>query len=219
MKKKWLIVMGTIVLTALATVAFAVSPIKLFVNDQEIKAEVPPQLINGRTMVPIRWVAEALGANVQWEAKSQQVKVSSKKDVWSDQINASDRQIREAVSVMNRYFAYLIGYSPENIDDLATPNALNTDSSSKILQPFMLTGEHTVPRLDIIDVCKLDQKVEVAVRRYEIEVSSSPKGGNYFDEIYTIIWKSSSDAQGQQRDIPLIDGVKLLQSGTTDKIW
>ncbi|MQL52519.1 hypothetical protein GFC01_09645 [Desulfofundulus thermobenzoicus] len=66
-RKKWLIVFGAAILTAaLATLSFAASPIKLIVNGQEIKPDVPPQIINDRTMVPVRWVAEALGADVQW---------------------------------------------------------------------------------------------------------------------------------------------------------
>ena len=72
MRKKWLVVTGAVVLTlALAAGAFAANPIKLIVNGQEIKPDVPPQIINGRTMVPIRWVAEALGADVQWEQSSE----------------------------------------------------------------------------------------------------------------------------------------------------
>lgn len=69
MKKKYSIVTGAIFLTvALATVGFAASPINLvidlIVNDQEIKADVPPQIINGRTTVPIRWLTKALDRDV-----------------------------------------------------------------------------------------------------------------------------------------------------------
>lgn len=68
MKKKWLIVFGAVFLVAaLATAGFAANSIKLIVNGQEIKPDVPPQIINGRTMVPLRWVAEALGSDVQWD--------------------------------------------------------------------------------------------------------------------------------------------------------
>jgi len=69
--KKWLIAIGTILLTvALVSMAFAANPIRLYVNGQEINPDVPPQIINGRTMVPVRWVAEALGADVHWDART-----------------------------------------------------------------------------------------------------------------------------------------------------
>jgi len=77
LKKKWLILTGVVILAvALTTVAFAANPIKLIVNGQEIKPDVPPQIINGRTMVPVRWVAEALGADVWWEKKTQSVLIN-----------------------------------------------------------------------------------------------------------------------------------------------
>ena len=76
MRKKWLIFFGAVFLViALTTVGFAASPIKLIVNGQEIKPDVPPQLINGRTIVPVRCVAEALGADVQWDEQQRIVRV------------------------------------------------------------------------------------------------------------------------------------------------
>lgn len=78
MKKKWLILTGVVILAvALTTVAFAANPIKLIVNGQEIKPDVSPQIINGRTMVPVRWVAEALGADVQWDEHANAVRINS----------------------------------------------------------------------------------------------------------------------------------------------
>lgn len=39
------------------------------VNGQGREMDVPAQIINGRTMVPLRFIAEALGAEVDWEPK------------------------------------------------------------------------------------------------------------------------------------------------------
>jgi len=76
LKKKWAIVLGVAFLVvALTTIAFAGNPIKLIVNGKEIKPDVLPQLINGRTMVPVRWVAEALGANVWWDESKRIVRI------------------------------------------------------------------------------------------------------------------------------------------------
>lgn len=77
MKKKWLVFTGAIILVAaLTTAAFATSPIKLIINGQEIKPDVSPQIINGRTMVPIRWVAEAFDADVQWDEQNSTVNIN-----------------------------------------------------------------------------------------------------------------------------------------------
>lgn len=77
MKKKWLVIIGVAILVSImATAAFADNSVKLFVNGQEIKTDVPPQIINGRTMVPVRWIAEALGADIQWDGKNNAVKIN-----------------------------------------------------------------------------------------------------------------------------------------------
>ncbi len=57
--------------------AIADSPIKLIVNGQLIQCDVPPQIINGRVMVPARFVAEPLGASVVWDEGGRTVIISS----------------------------------------------------------------------------------------------------------------------------------------------
>lgn len=105
MKKKWIIIVGAVLLVGIfTTIAFADNPIKLFVNGQEIKPDVPPQLINGRTMVPIRWVAEALGADVQWDAKNQQVKVSQPPDIWNETLTITADEWIKIRSLLSQFY-------------------------------------------------------------------------------------------------------------------
>ncbi|HOQ09731.1 MAG TPA: copper amine oxidase N-terminal domain-containing protein, partial [Syntrophomonadaceae bacterium] len=79
MKKRWLILIAVVVLICgLAAATWADQPIKLVVNGQEIKSDVPPQIIGDRTMVPVRWIAEALGAEVEWDAASRTVIITTK---------------------------------------------------------------------------------------------------------------------------------------------
>lgn len=59
-----------------ATAACAGNPVKLFVNGQEVTCDVTPQIIGGRTMVPVRWVAEALGAEVNWDEQNNAVNIN-----------------------------------------------------------------------------------------------------------------------------------------------
>jgi hypothetical protein len=47
------------------------------VNGTEVKMDTPPQIVNGGTMVPLRFVSEALGANVSWKADQQLVAIST----------------------------------------------------------------------------------------------------------------------------------------------
>ena len=41
---------------------------KVFVKGEASYLDVAPKLVNGRTLVPLRFVAENLGATVEWVA-------------------------------------------------------------------------------------------------------------------------------------------------------
>lgn len=43
------------------------SGIKVFYEGEKIAFDVPPQIINGRTMVPLRAIFETMGADIEWD--------------------------------------------------------------------------------------------------------------------------------------------------------
>jgi len=45
------------------------------VNNEIIKLDAPPQIISGRTIVPLRFIAEAFGAQVNWDGRLRQIKI------------------------------------------------------------------------------------------------------------------------------------------------
>jgi len=51
-------------------VSAASSEIKVKLNGKTLDFDVPPQIINGRTMVPMRKIFESLGLNVSWSSTS-----------------------------------------------------------------------------------------------------------------------------------------------------
>lgn len=46
------------------------------VNDEWVELDVPPRIVDGRTLIPLRAVAEAFGAQVEWNEGTQSVMVS-----------------------------------------------------------------------------------------------------------------------------------------------
>ncbi|MBT9152683.1 MAG: Oligopeptide-binding protein AppA [Firmicutes bacterium] len=48
-----------------------------WVNGPAVTLDVAPQVINGRTMVPLRFIAESMGANVEWVAATNTVSVAA----------------------------------------------------------------------------------------------------------------------------------------------
>ena len=62
MKKK--LISAFFLLTMLVTSAFAVD---LYVDGSQLTPDVPPTIVSGRTLVPLRSIFEALNADVQWD--------------------------------------------------------------------------------------------------------------------------------------------------------
>ena len=102
-KSKYLLIgLVTGLIMATATFALAANPIKLVVNGQEIQCDVPPQNINGRVLVPARFVAESLGASVTWDAANNAVVITSgkplaveEKSVSSPTVEAGEQEVKE----------------------------------------------------------------------------------------------------------------------------
>jgi len=71
--------------------------IKILVNDKEIKADQAPYINNGRTMVPLRFISEALGQKVDWDAKQKKVTIGENLAILtinSDEIVGKDKTIK-----------------------------------------------------------------------------------------------------------------------------
>ena len=62
----------------LAVSAFANSTVKLFINGKELEPDVPPSIVNGRVIAPVRTIAEALGATVEWDEETYSVIIDSR---------------------------------------------------------------------------------------------------------------------------------------------
>lgn len=102
-KSKYLLIgLVTGLIVATATFALAANPIKLIINGQEIQCDVPPQNINGRVLVPARFVAESLGASVTWDAANNAVVITSvtplaveEKSVSSPTVEEGEQGVKE----------------------------------------------------------------------------------------------------------------------------
>lgn len=57
------------------TVRLKVGFYDAYVNGQHYKLDVPSQIVNGRTLIPVRFVAEAFGAEVIWDEETKTVHI------------------------------------------------------------------------------------------------------------------------------------------------
>jgi len=58
----------------------AEQPIRVYIDGVPLSMDVPPQLVEGRTLVPLRAIFEALGAEVDWNPETQTV-IGTKGDI------------------------------------------------------------------------------------------------------------------------------------------
>lgn len=86
---KKLTAIGIVLLLCSVTfAAYASSAIKIFVNGKEKQSDVLPQIINDRVMVPIRFIAEELGADVQWDEHTNSVYIKNEPKIISSLLEA-----------------------------------------------------------------------------------------------------------------------------------
>lgn len=68
-------------------------PISLVINGKNVKSEVPPIIIDSRTLVPARAVFEQLGATVSWVAETQNIFVSFEESLILLTINSNEANV------------------------------------------------------------------------------------------------------------------------------
>ncbi|MBR5586504.1 MAG: hypothetical protein IKW02_00915 [Clostridia bacterium] len=73
MKKLLPLFLVLCIISAMGVTAFADRPVKLFVGGDPVASDVPPKVVDGRTMLPLRAAFEAIGAFVAWDDVAQTV--------------------------------------------------------------------------------------------------------------------------------------------------
>lgn len=66
MKRLISLILAIVLLFSCSIICHAEGKVTVLINNYPVEFDVQPQLINGRTMVPMRKIFEALGAEVEW---------------------------------------------------------------------------------------------------------------------------------------------------------
>ena len=80
MKKIISIMLVVIMMMCICTTSFA-QGISIVVDGEVKNPDVAPQIIDGRTMVPVRFIAELFGCEVAWDDATQSVIIVSKEAI------------------------------------------------------------------------------------------------------------------------------------------
>ena len=72
--KKSVLFLGTLLVSALMTAAvWAADEVKVEIDGKALETDTPAQIIDGRTMVPMRAIFEAMGADIEWDAETKTI--------------------------------------------------------------------------------------------------------------------------------------------------
>ncbi|NLM09179.1 MAG: copper amine oxidase N-terminal domain-containing protein [Clostridiaceae bacterium] len=70
-----------------------------YINNEKVSVDAPARIVSGRTLVPLRFVSEALGLTVNWDDKTMTVTISSKTDSLSSPTSQKVMTPEEAVAL------------------------------------------------------------------------------------------------------------------------
>ncbi|MBQ8301800.1 MAG: copper amine oxidase N-terminal domain-containing protein [Clostridia bacterium] len=79
-----------------ATIQMIIGSSAMYIDDESITLDVPPQIIDGRTLVPARAVAESFGAEVEWDGENRIVTITSAVEEAKYEIKYDDTLERQA---------------------------------------------------------------------------------------------------------------------------
>lgn len=125
------------------------------IDGEKINFDIPPQIINGRTMVPIRAIFEAMGATVNWDDSTKTAICTKDNTVVKMTLNSTTEYINDVPNTMDvapiimsgrilapaRYVAEAFGYNV-GWDDMTKTVLISKNTNYTISDVVDGTREH-----------------------------------------------------------------------------
>ncbi|WP_438351352.1 stalk domain-containing protein [Paenibacillus sp. FA6] len=129
--KKWVVATTAVcVLLGTSVIVFASNPIKLIINGNEHYTETPPQIIDGRVMVPLTTISDTFNKVVSYNANTKEVEIKDAQEEVISELDhikitgqEGDNGIYENLQIVTDQFSRSLGgynvtnptYAPEII--------------------------------------------------------------------------------------------------------
>lgn len=99
----------------------------IVVNDRELQPDVPAIVMDGRTLLPVRAVAEALGAKVEWDQSTYTVKVTLPKEINEEEFLSWRQELKDRFAPLwSEYTSLLEDFNRGSIDSPAFDEKMAT---------------------------------------------------------------------------------------------
>ncbi len=137
-------------------------------NDKTLEFDVPPQIINSRTMVPMRKIFESLGAEVEWNGETKTVTAKIDETVVTMQIDNCTMSVNGE--------EILLDVPPQLIND-------------RTIVPIRAASEGLGAHVEWYDITKT-----VSIQKENTPVRREEKVTDFFDVVYTTNLPRMGDA-------------------------
>lgn len=95
------------------TVKMAIGSTTALVNGAEVKLDVPAMIVKNRTMIPVRFISESLGADIHWVGSTRTVVITSRGGGYERFDPFTDTRIMgRSYATPEQMAAYLLKYNP-----------------------------------------------------------------------------------------------------------
>jgi hypothetical protein len=115
-----------------------------YVNGSPVQLDVAPEIVNGMTLVPLRFLAEALGSEVKWDGAERKITLSQQDKtihLWIDQpfadVNGKTMILEASPSIVNETTVVPIRFISENFNQKV--------AYEEATRRITITGEVPVP--------------------------------------------------------------------------
>lgn len=227
MKKRLIgLITGCVFMAGITVGALAAGPIRIFLDGKEIKSDVSPRIIQGRTMVPLRTVSEAAGAEVEWDSQNQRVLIDTANSIWDEPFDPwKDLDAYQAVYVVNEYLALLQGAVWGG--DLYGYPFLFSKKVREAVEPWTVVWQPSMSGLVGSSVCRLNFRVidgrtagkdssgrpvyEVAARVQSYDPRAGEPVFTDWIKVYRVITEEYINENGGKAIHMVIDGETTLK--------
>lgn len=185
------------------SIVIAIGASYLSVNDEQVSLDVPAQIINGSTMIPLRAVADATGAQVLWDAQTKIATIidDSNVSLEAEQARVSVSNLAEA-DYVNKFTAINAEY---NVAAIEFFNYLNKFNSTG------LTSES-----DLAEFRSVSEKIKSAAAKAKSSMEQLSVPGEYQELQKASVEYLQATADIAQLLIDLCDG-KLSEEDFYEK--
>lgn len=113
------------------TIQLVIDEINARLNNNSVALDTAPVIINGRTMIPLRFAAESLGADVEWDSEKREITIILKSDVTAAEITTetteSTTKITENSADSKSLIVYFTLPETDGVDTVAGASRVVVD--------------------------------------------------------------------------------------------